>query len=75
MKKDRLISDKEFHKEMYQLKTNKLGKRQPPKKSASAYILFGKEFRASIHSKNERKITDTVKQIASAWKCLSARDK
>lgn len=61
---------------MYQLKSNKLGKRQPPKKSASAYIIFGKEFKAKIDSLNpETKITDTVRQIASAWNCLSARNK
>jgi hypothetical protein len=61
---------------MYRLKSNKLGKRQPPKKSASAYIIFGKEFRSRITSQNpDLKISDTVRQIASAWNGLSAKDK
>jgi hypothetical protein len=37
-----LISDKEFYKQMQKLK-ERGGNAVPPKKSASAYIIFGKE--------------------------------
>ena len=40
----RLITDKEFYKAMQKLKDRGVNA-VPPKKSASAYIIFGKEVR------------------------------
>jgi hypothetical protein len=69
------ISDKEFYKAMQKLKdrgTNAV----PPKKSASAYILFGKEKRAEILKRNPiAKVTEVVKEIAQSWKLLSKEDR
>jgi hypothetical protein len=40
----RIITDKEFYKQMQKLK-DRGSSAVPPKKSASAYIIFGKEVR------------------------------
>lgn len=42
----RLITDKEFYKAMQKLK-ERGSNAVPPKKSASAYIIFGKEVRTT----------------------------
>jgi hypothetical protein len=43
----RLITDKEFYKQMQKLK-DRGSNAVPPKKSASAYIIFGKEVNLPI---------------------------
>lgn len=45
--KELTITDKEFYKAMQKLK-ERGSNAVPPKKSASAYIIFGKEVRCSI---------------------------
>ena len=48
----------------------------PPKKSASAYILFGKEKRMEILRRNPTaKVTEVVKEIAQSWKLLTKEDR
>lgn len=44
----RIITDKEFYKQMQKLK-DRGANAVPPKKSASAYIIFGKEVMFSIN--------------------------
>jgi len=69
------ITDKEFYKAMQKLKergTNAV----PPKKSASAYIIFGKEKRAEILKRNPNaKVTEVVKEIAHSWQLLTKEDR
>jgi len=48
----------------------------PPKKSASAYIIFGKEKRSEILRRNPlSKVTEVVKEIAKCWGEMSKEDK
>lgn len=48
----------------------------PPKKSASAYIIYGKEKRAEILKRNPlTKVTAVVKEMAWCWGELSKEDK
>jgi hypothetical protein len=48
----------------------------PPKKSASAYIIFGKEKRAEILKRNpSAKVTVVVKEIAHCWGLMTKEDK
>ena len=48
----------------------------PPKKSASAYIIFGKEKRSEILRRNPlSKVTEVVKEIARCWGQMSKEDK
>jgi HMG-box domain len=48
----------------------------PPKKSASAYIIFGKEKRSEILWRNPlSKVTEVVKEIAKCWGLMSKEDK
>jgi hypothetical protein len=48
----------------------------PPKKSASAYIIFGKEKRAEILKRNPlAKVTAVVKEIAHFWGLMTKDDK
>eukprot|EP00347_Sterkiella_histriomuscorum_P011021 403374052 len=69
------ITDKEFQRAMQKLKNRGLNA-VPPKKSASAYIIFGKEKREEIIKKNPGlKVTEVVKQIAATWQSLSKTDR
>lgn len=69
------ISDKEFYKAMQKLK-DRGSNAVPPKKSASAYILFGKEKRAEILKRNPMaKVTEVVKEIAQSWKLLNKEER
>lgn len=69
------ISDKEFYKAMQKLK-DRGNNAVPPKKSASAYILFGKEKRAEILKRNPlAKVTEVVKEIAQSWKLLNKEER
>jgi hypothetical protein len=69
------ISDKEFYKAMQKLK-DRGNNAVPPKKSASAYILFGKEKRAEILKRNPMaKVTEVVKEIAQSWKLLNKEER
>jgi len=48
----------------------------PPKKSASAYIIFGKEKREEILRKDPlTKVTAVVKEIARCWGLMSKEEK
>ena len=48
----------------------------PPKKSASAYIIFGKEKREEILKKDPlTKVTAVVKEIARCWGLMSKEEK
>jgi len=48
----------------------------PPKKSASAYIIFGKEKRREILKRNPlAKVTEVVKEIAHAWGKMTKEDR
>ena len=69
------ISEKQFYKEMQKLKDRGTGA-VPPKKSASAYIIFGKEKRSEILRRNPlSKVTEVVKEIAKCWGLMSKEDK
>lgn len=48
----------------------------PPKKSASAYIIFGKEKREEILKRNPlAKVTAVVKEIAHCWGLMNKEDR
>ena len=48
----------------------------PPKKPASAYIIFGKEKREEILARNPNaKVTAVVKEIASCWGSMNKEDR
>lgn len=48
----------------------------PPKKSISAYNIFGKEKRAEILSRNPNaKVSTVVKEMASCWATMSKKDR
>lgn len=48
----------------------------PPKKSASAYIIYGKEKRAEILRRDpQTKVTEVVKEMARCWGEMSKEDK
>lgn len=69
------ITDKEFYKAMQKLK-ERGSNAVPPKKSASAYIIFGKEKRAEILKRNPTaKVTEVVKEIAQSWGLLTKEDR
>ena len=78
------ITDKEFYKAMQKLK-DRGSNAVPPKKSASAYILFGKEVRGIMLTFQKRqeilkrnpmaKVTEVVKEIAKCWKVLTKDDR
>ena len=72
---ERIITGKFFYKEMQKLKergTNAV----PPKKHASAYIMFQKEKRPEILKRNPMaKVTEVVKEIAYCWGRMQKTDK
>jgi hypothetical protein len=72
---ERIITGKFFYKEMQRLKergTNAV----PPKKHASAYIMFQKEKRPEILKRNPMaKVTEVVKEIAYCWGKMLKTDK
>ncbi|TNV85032.1 hypothetical protein FGO68_gene4044 [Halteria grandinella] len=71
----RSITDKEFYKQMQKLK-DRGSNAVPPKKSASAYIIFGKEKRAEILKRNPlAKVTEVVKEMAASWRALPKEDR
>jgi len=48
----------------------------PPKKHASAYIIFGKEKRAEILLRSpQAKVTQVVKEIAACWGRMNKEDR
>lgn len=48
----------------------------PPKKSISAYNIFGKEKRAEILRRSPHaKVTAVVREIAGSWAAMSKRDR
>ena len=48
----------------------------PPKKPASAYIIFGKEKREEILKRNPNaKVTAVVKEIAGCWGRMNKEDR
>jgi len=65
------ITDKDFYKAMQKIKDRGTGSK-PPKKPASAYILFQKEKRAEILKRSPKaKVTEVVKEIAKCWRALN----
>ena len=65
------ITDKDFYKAMQKIKDRGSGSK-PPKKPASAYILFQKEKRAEILKRSPKaKVTEVVKEIAKCWRALN----
>ena len=65
------ITDKDFYKAMQKIKERGTGSK-PPKKPASAYILFQKEKRAEILKRSPKaKVTEVVKEIAKCWRALN----
>jgi len=65
------ITDKDFYKAMQKIKERGSGSK-PPKKPASAYILFQKEKRAEILKRSPKaKVTEVVKEIAKCWRALN----
>lgn len=73
------ISDKVFYKEMSKIKERSKtngGGILPPKKSASAYIIFQKEKRPEILKVNPKaKVTEVVKEIARCWSMMTKEDR
>mmetsp|Transcript_8034 Transcript_8034/g.9624 ORF Transcript_8034/g.9624 Transcript_8034/m.9624 type:complete len:139 (-) Transcript_8034:223-639(-) len=73
------ISDKFFYKEMAKIKERSRTTGSgilPPKKSASAYIIFQKEKRPEILARNPKaKVTEVVKEIARCWSLMSKEDR
>ncbi|CDW77225.1 UNKNOWN [Stylonychia lemnae] len=69
------LTNKEFQRAMQKLK-NRGNNAVPPKKSASAYILFGKDKRGEILKRNPKtKVTEVVKEIAQSWSVLPKQEK
>lgn len=65
------LTDKDFYKAMQKIKDRGSGSK-PPKKPASAYILFQKEKRAEILKRSPKaKVTEVVKEIAKCWRALN----
>ncbi len=71
------ITDKEFYKAMQRLKErHNTAEVKPPKKSASAYILYGKEKRVDILKVHPHaKVTEVVKEIAKCWSSMGKEEK
>ncbi|MFM7854355.1 MAG: hypothetical protein ACKO96_21150, partial [Flammeovirgaceae bacterium] len=71
----RLITDREFKREMTNLKRRGTSA-VPPKKSNSAYNIFGKEKRAEIMLRNPNtKVCEVVKEMAATWAGMSNNQK
>lgn len=69
--KNAQIKDRDFYKQMQKIKEKFTGS-EPPKKPASAYILFQKEKRAEILKRDPKtKVTEVVKEIAQCWNNLN----
>ena len=60
---------------MSKLKTKRTGA-VPPKKSASAYNIYGKEKRAEILQRNPyTKVTAVVKEMARCWAVMTRQER
>jgi hypothetical protein len=71
----RPITEKQFYKDMQKIK-DRGNKAVPPKKSASAYIIFGKEKREEIMRRDPlSKVTAVVKEIAACWGLMTKEEK
>lgn len=71
----RHITEKQFYKDMQKIK-DRGNKAVPPKKSASAYIIFGKEKREEILRRDPlSKVTAVVKEIAACWGLMGKEEK
>lgn len=68
------ITDKQFFKEMQKLKERGTGA-LPPKKPASAYIIFCKEKRAEIQQRSPTaRVTEIVKEMSGIWNKMSKEE-
>ena len=69
------MTEKQFYKEMTKIK-DRGSSAVPPKKSASAYIIFGKEKRLQILQRSpDTKVTAVVQEIARCWGLMDKEDR